>query len=106
MVPTQTRIVGNLLVNAARHGAPPIRVAIDRSERELSLVIEDHGPGIAAELLTNIFDRFTRGTGGSTEGAGLGLAIAQSYARAHGGTITHEPTLPHGARFRVTLPAS
>jgi signal transduction histidine kinase len=100
------RIVGNLLVNAARHGAPPIRVAAARTHRELSLVIEDHGPGVPPGLLASIFERFTRGATASTAGAGLGLAIAQSYARAHGGTITHEPALPHGARFRVTLPAS
>jgi signal transduction histidine kinase len=99
------RIVSNLLVNAARHGAPPIRMAAARSERELSLVIEDHGPGVAPELRSTIFERFTRGATASTNGAGLGLAIAQAYARAHGGRISYEAARPHGARFRVSLPA-
>jgi signal transduction histidine kinase len=99
------RIVSNLLVNAARHGAPPIRMAAARSERELSLVIEDHGPGVAPELRSTIFERFTRGATASTNGAGLGLAIAQAYARAHGGRISYEAASPHGACFRVSLPA-
>jgi signal transduction histidine kinase len=80
-------------------------VAANRDERELSLVIEDHGPGVAPELLGSMFERFTRGATASTHGAGLGLAIAQSYARANGGTISYEPVLPRGACFRVRLPA-
>jgi signal transduction histidine kinase len=98
------RIVSNLLVNARSHGEPPILVSARRSDGELLLTVEDRGPGIAAEDLGSIFDRFTRGGTASGEGAGLGLSIAQSYARAHGGTLAYEPAAPHGARFRVTLP--
>jgi signal transduction histidine kinase len=100
------RIVSNLLVNAARHGGRPIRIAADNSEGTLSLVVEDQGDGVSPDVLESLFERFTRGTTVSANGAGLGLAIAQSYARAHGGAITYEPALPHGARFRATLPAS
>ena len=98
------RIVSNLLMNARSHGEPPITVSARRSESELLLTVEDRGPGIAAEDLGSMFDRFTRGGTASGEGAGLGLSIAQSYARAHGGSLAYEPAQPHGARFRVTLP--
>jgi two-component system sensor histidine kinase MtrB len=99
------RIVSNLLVNAARHGEPPISVQARKSAEELSVLVEDHGHGVAPELVSTIFERFTRGATTSSEGAGLGLSIAQSYARAHGGALTYEPASPHGARFRVTFPA-
>ena len=59
---------------------------------------------IAEEFVGSLFERFTRGATRSSEGAGLGLSIAQSYARAHGGTLTYEPAQPHGARFRLILP--
>jgi signal transduction histidine kinase len=99
------RIATNLLANAVRHGAPPIRVSVKRADRQLELCVEDHGPGIEGKLVASIFDPFTRGATSTREGAGLGLSIAQSYARAHGGTLTYEPLEPHGARFRLRLPA-
>ena len=76
-----------------------------RTNGELWVTVEDRGPGVAADFVGSLFDRFTRGATGSSEGAGLGLSIAQTYARAHGGTLRYEPAEPHGARFRVVLPA-
>jgi signal transduction histidine kinase len=98
------RIVSNLLANALRHGRPPYRVSAARAGDELSVTIEDYGPGVAPEFVGSLFERFTRGATDSTEGAGLGLAIAQSYTRAHGGSLTYSPVEPHGARFSVLLP--
>jgi two-component system sensor histidine kinase MtrB len=98
------RIVSNLLANALRHGAPPVLVSAARSDGELRVTIEDRGPGIAPEFVGRVFERFTRGATESSEGAGLGLSIAQSFARAHGGTVTYEPADPHGAKFRLVLP--
>jgi two-component system, OmpR family, sensor histidine kinase MtrB len=99
------RIISNLVSNAIRHGAPPILVSARRSGIELCVTIDDHGPGVAAEFVGSLFERFTRGATNSSQGAGLGLSIAQSYARAHGGTITYEPLPPQGgARFRLRLP--
>jgi signal transduction histidine kinase len=100
------RIVSNLLANAVRHGAPPFFVSAARTNDELSVTIEDRGSGVAEEFVGSLFERFTRGATPSNEGAGLGLSIAQSYARAHGGTLTYEPAKPHGARFRLTLPVA
>jgi len=99
------RIVSNLLGNAVRHGAPPVVVSAFRSEGELWVTIEDRGPGVPAEFVGSLFERFTRGATNASVGAGLGLSIAQSYARAHGGALRYEPAEPNGARFRLILPA-
>jgi signal transduction histidine kinase len=100
------RILSNLLANAVRHGAPPFFVSAARTNDELSVTIEDRGSGVAEEFVGSLFKRFTRGATPSSEGAGLGLSIAQSYARAHGGTLTYEPAKPHGASFRLILPVA
>ena len=98
------RILSNLLANVVRHGAPPFFVSAARTNDELSVTIEDRGSGVAEEFVGSLFERFTRGATPSSEGAGLGLSIAQSYARAHGGTLTYAPAKPHGASFRLILP--
>jgi signal transduction histidine kinase len=98
------RIVSNLLANAVRHGAPPITISVCRTSEELVITCEDRGAGVASDFVDSLFERFTRGTTRSSEGAGLGLAIAQVYAQAHGGTIHYEPAEPHGSLFRLTLP--
>jgi signal transduction histidine kinase len=100
------RILSNLLTNAVRHGAPPFFVSAARTNGELSVTIEDRGSGVAEEFVGSLFERFTRGATPSSEGAGLGLSIAQSYARAHGGRLTYEPATPHGASFRLILPVA
>jgi signal transduction histidine kinase len=100
------RILSNLLTNAVRHGAPPFFVFVARTKSELSVTIEDRGSGVAEEFVGSLFERFTRGATHSSEGAGLGLSIAQSYARAHGGTLTYQPATPHGASFRLILPVA
>jgi len=99
------RIVSNLLANAVRHGSPPIVVSALRRDSRLEVTIEDRGPGVQEAFVGSLFERFTRGPTDSSEGAGLGLSIALSFARAHGGTLTYEPGQPHGARFRLVLPA-
>ena len=98
------RILTNLLTNALRHGAPPFLVSASSIKGQLSVTVEDRGSGVADEFIGSLFERFTRGATPSSEGAGLGLSIAQSYTRAHGGTLTYEPAKPHGASFRLTLP--
>jgi signal transduction histidine kinase len=98
------RIVSNLLANAIRHGAPPVLVSAARRDDELRVTVEDGGPGVAPEFVGSLFERFTRGATDSSEGAGLGLSIAQSFTRAHGGTLTYEPAVPRGSRFRLVLP--
>src|SRR5262249_12972376 len=70
------RVVSNLVANAVRYGAPPIRIVANQRDRHLRVAVEDAGPGVPKDLEGRIFDRFTRG--GKT-GNGLGLAIARAY---------------------------
>ena len=95
------RVVSNLVANAVRYGAPPIRIRAQHRDRHLRVAVEDDGPGVPKELEGRIFDRFARG-GGDT-GHGLGLAIARAYAQAHGGDLIYEPG-DTGARFELLIP--
>jgi signal transduction histidine kinase len=95
------RVVSNLVANAVRYGAPPIRIVAQQRDRHLRVAVEDSGPGIPKELEGKIFERFARGGGGT--GHGLGLAIARAYAQAHGGDLVHDPR-PSGARFELLIP--
>jgi signal transduction histidine kinase len=84
-----TRAVRNLVDNAVRYGGVA-RLALEVESERLSIVVEDQGPGVpAAELETVLkpFARLDRSRSRRTGGAGLGLAIAASVARLHGGGL-------------------
>jgi signal transduction histidine kinase len=99
------RIVGNLVDNAVRHGGGVTAVRVERDDVSLRLVVEDAGPGVAADRSEHLFEPFTRGdTEGATEGAGLGLAIVRDQAQALRGDVVVENRPEGGARFTVTLP--
>ena len=98
------RIIGNLVANALRYGVPPVSVAAVRQDRHLRVFVEDRGDGVPPQFVPELFERFTRGGGERVGGAGLGLAIARSYARAHDGDLVYEDADPHGARFQLVLP--
>ncbi len=95
------RVVSNLVANACRYGAPPIRIGVQQRDRHLRVAVEDAGPGIPKELEGKLFDRFARGAGET--GHGLGLAIARAYAQAHGGDLVYDPGAS-GARFELLIP--
>jgi two-component system sensor histidine kinase MtrB len=101
------RIVGNLVTNAFRYGAAPVRIRAEQRESQLAIVVEDAGDGIDPAFVPDLFEPFTRSdrARAGSIGSGLGLSIARSYARAHGGSLVYEPAQPHGARFRLVLPA-
>jgi signal transduction histidine kinase len=101
------RVVTNLLTNALDYGAPPIRVLGRLTDRHLRIVVEDSGEGIDPQFVPHLFDRFRRSeeSSGKRTGAGLGLSIARSYARAHGGELLYDPAGGAGARFELVLPA-
>jgi two-component system sensor histidine kinase MtrB len=111
-------VVANLVGNALRHGAPPVRLSLyaDRrpardaagggTERWAVIEVLDSGPGIAESALPHIFDRFYKSDTARTrtEGSGLGLAIAAENVHLHGGTL-HAANHPGGgALFTVELP--
>jgi signal transduction histidine kinase len=95
------RVVGNLVTNAVRYGEPPVEVSAEAGP-PFRLAVRDHGRGVDPAFVDRLFDRFARG-GPGRGGAGLGLAIARSYAHALGGDLRYERADP-GARFELVLP--
>lgn len=102
------RIVSNLLTNALRYGKPPVLVDARQTDRHFRLGVEDRGEGVTGDFVPHLFERFARGdpAGSGAMGSGLGLSIAQSYARAQGGDLLYAEASPSGARFELVLPVS
>jgi signal transduction histidine kinase len=100
-------IVTNLVTNALRYGRAPIRVTAIASHGQLRVSVEDSGPGVAREIESTLFERFTRAgvARDRVAGTGLGLSIARAYAQAHRGDLRYERCQPSGARFVVDLPS-
>jgi C4-dicarboxylate-specific signal transduction histidine kinase len=83
-------------------GTRDLSVATLRTEAgDIEIRVSDNGPGVARAVSDRLFHPFctTKKTG-----TGLGLAISHTIARAHGGTISMRPVLPHGATFALCLP--
>ena len=100
------RIVSNLILNACRYGEPPVLVSATKENGTLRVTVQDRGPGVPAEFVPQLFDRFARSAASAASpGTGLGLAIARSYARAHSGEVSYRPAAPRGAAFELILPA-
>ena len=100
------RIVVNLLVNADRHGAPPIEVTAAARNGVVELCVRDHGPGVPGGDAEVVFRRFARAAGQrAVTGTGLGLAIVRELAELGGGEVAYADAAP-GARFTVRLPAA
>ncbi|MDQ7808535.1 HAMP domain-containing sensor histidine kinase [Amycolatopsis sp. A133] len=99
-------IVANLVGNALRHGAPPVRVAVSAAREDVRIEVTDRGPGLAAHVVPHVFDRFYKADAARTRtpGSGLGLAIALENARLHGGDLTAGNADGGGARFVLSLP--
>jgi signal transduction histidine kinase len=100
-----TRAVRNLLDNAARHANSMVTLALVETEREITFVVADDGPGIPVEQQRWVFERFARlddARARDNGGTGLGLAITQEVVAAHGGSISVENA--PGARFTVSFP--
>ena len=98
------RVVANLVGNAETHGGGCTGVRVERADRSVRVLVDDHGPGVPAELQERIFDRFTRGHGTTASGVGLGLAIVLRHVGLHGGTVRVTSSPEGGARFVVELP--
>jgi signal transduction histidine kinase len=103
------QILVNLLTNAHEYSleGASIGVAAHAVGAEVEISVSDNGPGIPADQLERIFERFTRGDAGLTQrvgGTGLGLAISKSLVELHGGSIVAESTPGQGSTFRVRLP--
>jgi two-component system sensor histidine kinase MprB len=97
------RAVGNLLDNARKWSPPGQTVSVEC--RDGTVVVHDHGPGIAEADLPHVFDRFYRSPAArGLPGSGLGLAIVAQVVKAEGGTIQAENDPTGGARMSMRLP--
>jgi two-component system, OmpR family, sensor histidine kinase BaeS len=106
-----TQVLTNILDNALRHtpeGGKIILSAKDASaDDQVELAIQDSGPGLNAEDLDRIFERFYRKDPSRQRedgGSGLGLAIAKSIVQAHGGQLSAESGVGKGLKVIITLP--
>jgi two-component system OmpR family sensor kinase len=100
------QIARSLVGNALTHTPPgtTVRVGVERRAGRVALVVADDGPGIAAEHLDSIFQRFYRVEGGHASGSGLGLAIARELAGRMDGSVTVS-SRPGTTAFTLDLPA-
>ena len=98
----------NLIGNALNHGAPPVDVSLRREGRQAVLDVADHGAGIAPERRREALRPFSRLDDARTRtgSVGLGLALAEAIARAHGGSLELRAADSGGLCVRVRLPLS
>ncbi|MGV2905853.1 sensor histidine kinase [Achromobacter sp. AGC25] len=102
------RLLDNLIGNALNHGAPPVEVNLRREERHAVLDVADHGTGIVPERRQEALRPFSRLDDARTRtgSVGLGLALAEAIARAHGGSLELRQAESGGLCVRVKLPLS
>ena len=100
-----TDALRNLIENALVHTLPGTEVIIEVDPNG-AISVQDSGPGISAEDRQRIVERFWRGKGVRSEGAGLGLAIVMEIVRAHGASITVSDRAPRGSRFDLQFRAA
>lgn len=98
------RALLNLFENAARHARHRVDVEVSSDGDQAVVAVRDDGPGFPKELLHQAAGRFVRGPG-SVEGAGLGLAIVDAIAAAHGGDIEVENRPEGGAEVHLRFPS-
>ena len=102
------QVVVNLLANARVHtpAGSTVRVVLEETEDSVNLRVIDNGPGIPADQMPDLFERFTRGDASRTRATGstgLGLAIVNAVVHAHNGTVSVRSE-PGNTQFTVTLP--
>jgi two-component system, OmpR family, sensor kinase len=103
------QLLDNLLDNAVKYGPPggPIRVRVAPQNGAVELVVQDTGPGIAADDLPHVFEPFFRSAAAraaGVRGVGLGLSVARRIADAMGARLTAESEPGRGSRFVVRFP--
>ena len=99
------RAVANVLDNAAKYSPAGEKVEVKAAGGEVT--VRDHGPGIAAEDLPHVFDRFYRSPAArGTPGSGLGLAIVRQVVESHGGTVSAGPANGGGTIVSLAFPQS
>jgi signal transduction histidine kinase len=105
-----TQVLGNLVDNAVKYGAPgqTVTVRLARDGALVRLTVEDEGPGVPEPVRGRVWEPFVRmhgGEAGRPGGTGLGLAVVRDLVRAMDGATSVEQAPGGGARFVITLPA-
>lgn len=102
------QVFGNLLSNAIKYspGNGSVHVRAGREDGGVLVEVQDHGIGIAAADLREVFAPFRRRAPEIAGGAGLGLSVARHIVEAHAGRIEVESALGRGSTFRVWIPAA
>jgi PAS domain S-box-containing protein len=103
------QIVWNLLSNAIKFSPrqTDVHVTLRRTNDHAIIEVRDQGPGIGAEFLPHLFERFRQADSSSRRsysGLGLGLALTKNLTELHGGTVEVESDLERGSLFRIYLP--
>ncbi|KZM50963.1 histidine kinase [Labrenzia sp. OB1] len=102
------QVLFNLISNAVRYSEADgvVDVSCSREGDSVTFVVKDHGYGIPAEILTQVFNRFVgHDTGARRQGAGLGLAIVKSFVELHGGTVDIASAEGEGTTVSCVFPA-
>lgn len=100
------RAFANLIDNGCKY-ASSVQVALEVTVASVRVTVSDDGPGIPAEQVDAVLRPFVRleaSRNRDTGGSGLGLTITDEVIRAHSGTLTFGPVIPHGLKVTVTLP--
>jgi signal transduction histidine kinase len=102
------RVLENLVSNAIKHTPPDttIWVRAVRRRTELSLIVEDNGPGVPNEIRETVFEAFKQGKPKHSPGTGVGLALVAQFAKLHGGRAWLEDRKGGGSVFHVVVPAA
>jgi two-component system sensor histidine kinase MtrB len=101
------RVLANLIANAVEHGGRDVQVRVSREGSAAAVRVVDSGPGISAEHLPRLFERFYKADPArSSPGSGLGLAIAQENARLLGANLRVWSEVGTGTQFQLTLPVT
>jgi signal transduction histidine kinase len=102
------QMLTNLITNALSWSPPdqPVEVRLGGgSDGFVNVTVADHGPGVPADRVGDLFQKFRR-LDRSHTGTGLGLYIARALARAHGGDLQYHQAAAGGAEFIIELPAA
>jgi signal transduction histidine kinase len=97
-----TNLIGNAIKFTPKGGEIRLMACFDNGE--IKFTVADSGPGIPAEHLNHVFDRYWQAKSTAKLGTGLGLSIAKGIVEAHGGRIWAESPPGSGAHFNFTLP--
>ena len=103
------QLLGNLIENSLRYTDAPgrIRLGLRQQDDTVEVVVEDSAPGVDADRMSQLFEPLFRVDAARARqhgGSGLGLAICRAIARAHGGTLSADPSALGGLRVTLRLP--